>query len=77
MKQMDCSVPTAFGPLLTGKRLRAVGNMLIARGNDYSRLTPTVKAQWTKLLKHNEYDCFGMRCVCQRALGDLGMTGPK
>jgi hypothetical protein len=34
--------------------------MLSAKG-DYEKLTPTVKAKWTKLLEHNEIDVLGMK----------------
>jgi hypothetical protein len=67
MRRMGFDVPRAFGPNLTGRRLRAVHEMLRARGYEYERLTPTKKGQWTRVLRHNEYDCAGMRHVCLEA----------
>ena len=67
MAKLDFVVPTAFGPYQTGQRLRDVRQMLAARDGDYAALTPTVKGKWTKVLRHNEYDCRGMHHVCLTA----------
>ena len=71
MARLGYEVPTAFGPNNTGQRLKTVTEMLEARG-DYSHLTPTVKGKWTKVLRHNEYDCRGMRWVCTEASSAIG-----
>src|SRR4051794_23312592 len=57
MARTGYHVPSAFGPNLTAKRLRAVKQMLEVRNGDYSTLTPVIKAKWTKALAHNEHDC--------------------
>jgi hypothetical protein len=62
MNLVGYDVPSAFGPGLTGKRLRRVHQQLEAK-HSYDRITPTTKAQWTKLLEHNRHDCVGMRAV--------------
>jgi hypothetical protein len=59
-------VPKSFGPGNSASRIRAVREMLLKKGGDYSLLTPTVKAKWTKALLHNWHDCNGMREVMIR-----------
>jgi hypothetical protein len=71
MARFGCEVPPAFGPYNTGQRLRSVREMLESKDQQYARLTSTVKAKWTKVLMHNRFDCFGMRCVCLGATADL------
>lgn len=51
-------------------RLKAVGDML-AKKQDYQRLTPVAKAKWTKLLEHNQIDCEGMQALVLKAAGEL------
>ncbi len=75
MARLGYEVPAAFGPNNTGQRLKAVKEMLEARG-DYSRLTPTVKGKWTKVLRHNEHDCRGMQWVCTKTSSDLWSSEP-
>jgi hypothetical protein len=45
--------------------------MLMKRGGNFSALTPTVKAKWTKALKHNWHDCDGLRDLTLRCTKDL------
>jgi hypothetical protein len=54
-----------YGPGLVGKRLRDVGGQLERRGS-WDSLTPVAKAKWTKLLRHNDYDCEAMEVVLRR-----------
>ena len=54
------SVPKILGPGNSAQRIRAVRGQLTRRG-DYAALTKTVKAKWTKALKHNWHDCNGLR----------------
>lgn len=54
--------PTYFGEHKATSRLRAVIDMLGARG-EYGALTPVVKAKWQKLLDYNACDCHGMRAL--------------
>lgn len=70
MAKMGCELPQGLGMYKTGHRLASVEGMLGRKG-EYALLTPTVKGQWTKVLKHNEQDCVGMRCVCLKAAADL------
>lgn len=49
-----------LGEQKSTKRIRAVSTMLEKRGS-YESLTPTVKAQWTKVLEHNRIDVQGMK----------------
>ena len=70
-KLIDYLVPQAFGPGNTAQRVRKVREMLKKNGGDYSALTGTKKGQWTKVLKHNWYDCDGLRKLVQRCAADL------
>jgi len=54
-------VPAAFGPGHSADRIRAVRLMLAKRGGQYTALTTVVKAKWVKALKHNLFDCDGLR----------------
>ena len=58
--------PPHLGTAKTTKRLRAVIKMLETRHDEYDRMTPTVKAGWTKLLDHNKHDCHGIRSLMIR-----------
>jgi hypothetical protein len=64
------SVPKAFGPGNSARRIRAVRGQLARRG-DYVALTRTVKGQWTKALKHNWHDCNGLRELVVRVVAEL------
>ena len=68
---IDYPVPQAFGPGNTAQRIRKVREMLNNRGGDYSALTGTKKGQWTKVLKHNWYDCDGLQKLILRCAADL------
>ena len=58
---IEYPVPTAFGPGNSAKRIRDVREALVKRDGDWSRLTRTQKAKWTKAMKHNWHDCEGTR----------------
>jgi len=49
-----------LGDRQSTQRIQSVRKMLAVKG-DYEKLTPTVKAKWTKLLEHNEIDVLGMK----------------
>ena len=70
-KLIDYPVPKAFGPGNAAQRIRYVREMLNRRGGDYSALTGTKKGQWTKVLKHNWYDCDGLQKLILRCAADL------
>lgn len=59
-----------LGSKKSTKRIKAVRDMLLSKGS-YQLLTPVKKAQWTKLLKHNEIDCRGMRALVIHAALEL------
>ncbi len=65
------SVPKAFGPGNSAQRIRHVREMVTKKGGDYSALTPTAKAKWTKALEHNWHDCNGLRELVIRCARDL------
>ena len=46
----------SYGKGCTTSRLRHVMSQVERRGG-YSRLTPTAKGKWTRVLQHNETDC--------------------
>ena len=69
---IDYPVPRAFGPGNAAQRIRYVRKMLVRRGGNYSALTPTAKGKWTKALKHNWYDCDGLRALILGCAGGLG-----
>lgn len=57
--------PRNLGSRQTTQRLHHVRDMLQRRG-EYQRLTSVAKAKWTRLLKHNRIDCFGLRELMRR-----------
>lgn len=59
-----------LGDRKTTKRIRDVREMVSRKGS-YDALTPVKKAQWTKLLQHNEIDCRGMQALVLRASHEL------
>ena len=63
LKLIDYHVPKAFGPGNAAQQSKYVKKMLEKKLGDYSKLTPVAKAKWTKVLKHNWYDCDGLRML--------------
>lgn len=59
-----------LGEKQSTKRIRAVSEMIKRKGS-YEDLTPVKKAQWTKLLSHNEIDCRGMKALVEIAAREL------
>lgn len=55
-----------LGERKSTSRIKAVKEMLEKRG-EFEKMTPVVKAKWTKLLDHNEIDCRGMKELVLRA----------
>mgnify|MGYP004008006043 FL=1 len=47
--------------------------MLEKKLGDYSKLTPVAKAKRTKVLKHNWYDCDGLRML----MGHCAANAPQ
>ena len=71
-KLIGYRVPKAFGPGNAAQRIRYVREMLNRRGGDYSALTGTAKGKWTRGLKHNRYDCDGLRALIVECAADSG-----
>jgi hypothetical protein len=71
-------VPWPFGPGTAAKRIRDVREQIEKRGS-YENVTSVAKGKWSKLLKHNEYDCKGTRAVfikvCQDFKSSEAMVG--
>ena len=57
------------------KRLRGVRDALLTHDGDWSRLTRTAKAKWTKLLDYNEADVRNLAGVAQVVIGRSGRSG--
>jgi len=51
-------------------RIKNVQEMLQKKGS-YHEITSVAKAKWTKLLKHNQIDCEGMKALMIRAAKEL------
>ncbi len=64
-------VDKAFGPGNSAQRIRTVRDQLVKRNGEYLDMTPVAKGKWTKALKHNFYDCDGLRAVVIRCAWDL------
>ena len=69
---IEYEVPTAFGPGNSAQRIKYVREMLKKKNGDYSALTPVAKGKWTKVLRHNEDDCKGLREVVLRCASGPG-----
>ena len=64
----------SYGKGRTASRLRHVMGQVERRG-EYSRLTPTAKGKWTRVLQHNETDCLWssmLAAVCVAASPENG-----
>ena len=66
--------PRDYGYRCVTSRLRHVQDQLKSRGS-YERLTPTAKGKWTKLLKHNRFDCRGLRELTIQMAHDIESRG--
>jgi hypothetical protein len=60
-------VPAGAGPGHVGETIRALRPTLEAG----RPLTSHQQARWTRLLKHNQHDCAGMRAICLQATTEL------
>jgi len=69
MQLIDYDIPRAYGPGNAASRIRDVKGQMERRGT-FDRLSPVAKAKWTKLLRHNQHDCSGMRAVIERCAAD-------
>jgi hypothetical protein len=67
-------VPPHLGKGNAAKRIRDVRRGLAVREGDYSRLTGTQKAKWTKLLAYNRIDCLGMRDIVLLAASEVAAS---
>lgn len=67
LSMIEYEVPPGGGPGHVGDTIRALRPTLAAG----RPLTPRQKARWTRLLKHNRYDCAGMKAICLLATREL------
>lgn len=68
------SVPKAFGPGGSAKRIRYVRELLEKKDGDYSPLSLVAKGKWTKALERNWHDCEGLRELVIRCAQDLSRS---
>jgi len=54
-------VPPIHGSGNSAARIQYVRDKLASRRGDYSKVTQAAKVKWTNGLKHNRYDCDGLR----------------
>jgi len=55
-KLADIALPPMYGAGLVTARLRAVIEQIHGRGS-FAAITPTAKAKWANLVRHNRWDC--------------------
>jgi len=55
-KLADIALPPMYGAGLVTARLRAVIEQIHGRGS-FEAITPTAKAKWANLVRHNRWDC--------------------
>ena len=67
LKAIDFPRGDYLGERKSTSRLKAVIDML-ERRHSFEKLTPVVKAKWTKLLEHNRIDVIGMRELVLRSI---------
>ncbi|MCP3859007.1 MAG: hypothetical protein GY704_05095 [Phycisphaeraceae bacterium] len=71
-KLLEAPRRASYGKGCTTSRLRHVMAQVERRG-DFSRLTPTAKGKWTRVLQHNETDCLWSSLLAEAgASGDAG-----
>ena len=71
-KLLEAPRRASYGKGCTTSRLRHVMTQVERRG-DFSRLTPTAKGKWTRVLQHNETDCLWSSLLAEAgASGDAG-----
>ncbi len=67
---IDIHYPAYLGFKKTGPRIAAVRNQLTKKQGDWTKVTPTVKAKWTKALAKNRLDCEYLRDLTVRIAKD-------
>jgi hypothetical protein len=70
MQLIDYDIPRAYGPGNAASRIKDVKGQM-ERRETFDQMTPVAKGKWTKLLRHNQHDCSGMRAVIERCADDL------
>jgi len=60
LKQLEYPKYQFWGNRQTTQRIRSVRDQLIVQNQNYSLLTPTAKAKWTKIYKYNQQDVIGL-----------------
>lgn len=60
MRVANLMAPHDYAPGKTTQRINSVINALTRSGGDFDQITPTNKAKFTKLLKHNEFDVMAL-----------------
>ena len=65
-KLLEAPRRASYGKVCTTSRLRHVMTQVERRG-EFSRLTPTAKGKWTRVLQHNETDCLWSSLLAEAA----------
>ena len=60
MRLSNIMAPHDYAPGQTTQRINSVIKALARRNGDFEQITPTNKAKFTKLLKHNEFDVMAL-----------------
>ena len=60
MRLSNLMAPNDYAPGQTTQRINSVIKALTRSGEDFDQITPTNKAKFTKLLKHNEFDVMAL-----------------
>jgi hypothetical protein len=68
-------VPERFGEGVAGAGLRAVRRQL-EQGRTYSDLSKGAKTQWRAVVRHNQFDCDGMRHAVRQFVTETGKDLP-
>jgi hypothetical protein len=60
MRVTNYTAPADYAPRKTTQRINSVITALDKKGGDFDKISPTNKAKFTKLLKHNEFDVMAL-----------------
>jgi len=70
MNLIGFRVPRIYGPGNASQSIKAMRKALTLRKGNYDSIDPSVKSDWKCMLKHNKYDCRGMKKILEKIKKD-------
>ena len=70
MKLIGFQVPSIYGPGKASQSIKGMRKAIKLKRGKYNSVDATIKSKWKGMLKHNEYDCKGMKAILEKIQQD-------